>query len=537
MRTGPKPQGKAMYVASEDDRSWLLSVQRALYTRSQQVPEYVFRKLWGFVTDPRNLRVALARVCRNRGRRTAGVDGVTVRKVLAHGSEPFVASLRKELRTRTFRPSPARRVLIPKAGNPGKFRPLGIPTVRDRVVQAAMKNIMEPIFEAGFYPVSYGFRPSRSVHGAIAHLKAAMLPRRRKGRAKTGAPPLPYQWAIEGDIKGCFDNISHHALMNRVRKRIGDPRLTRLVLAFLKAGIMSESQFLRSDSGTPQGGVLSPLLANIALGVIEERYERYVWPRRAIQSPRQGRAVKALNRPEDIALRASRNRANDKRRGRVIFLPIRYADDFIILISVPDEGPQDPRRVAEEEKAALASHLRAELGLELSEEKTLVTPVTDVMRFLGHHLRVRPHPGSGTMVSHAVVPKDRSKELRRKIKGIFSRKTLGQTLESRLELLNPVLRGWGNFYKHAWGAKKVFRFADHYVWWTIYRWLHKKHPNTPTRQLYKQYGYREPRRRSMRFRDGNAVVYRIVRLKVRPFRFAWQKTPSFAQNIYGEPGA
>lgn len=130
MSVAKPAQGKAMYVATTDDRQWLLDVQQKLYRQSQQRPDYVYRKLWGLVTDPRNLRVALARVNRNRGGRTAGVDGVTVRQVVRQGSEQFLAQVRDELRSGRFRPSPARRVLIPKAGKPGKFRPLGIPTVR-----------------------------------------------------------------------------------------------------------------------------------------------------------------------------------------------------------------------------------------------------------------------------------------------------------------------------------------------------------------------------------------------------------------------
>jgi retron-type reverse transcriptase len=119
-----------------------------------------------------------------------------------------------------------------------------------------MKNIMEPIFEADFYPTSYGFRPGKSVHGAIAHLKVLLLPRRERRWKKPDA--LPYQWAIEGDIKGCFDNIGHHGLMQRVRRRVADIKLNRLILAFLKAGVLSEAQFLRAPSGTPQGGFFPP---------------------------------------------------------------------------------------------------------------------------------------------------------------------------------------------------------------------------------------------------------------------------------------
>jgi RNA-directed DNA polymerase len=197
-----------MYVATQSDRDWLRSEQRKLYARSWDESGYVWRKLWGLVTDRRNLRLALARVASNRGARTAGVDGQTVRKVLRQGVDEVVEQLRAELRSGSYRPSPVRRVLIPKPGQRGKFRPLGIPTVRDRVVQAAMKNILEPIFEAGFWPVSYGFRPGRSAHGALEHLRVLLTPRKT---GKEGERRFPYQWAIEGDIKGCFDNIDHHA--------------------------------------------------------------------------------------------------------------------------------------------------------------------------------------------------------------------------------------------------------------------------------------------------------------------------------------
>src|SRR5262249_10108715 len=178
-RTAAKPPEKAMYVAPRSDLGWLRSEQCKLYARSGQHLDYVFRKLWGLVNDLRNLRSAFARVAGNRGARTSGVDGMTVRKVLKRGADVFLSELRDELRSGQYRPSPARRVLIPKPGQPGKFRPLGIPTVKDRVVQAAMKNVLEPIFEADFFPVSYGFRPGKSAHAALAHLRLLLRPNER----------------------------------------------------------------------------------------------------------------------------------------------------------------------------------------------------------------------------------------------------------------------------------------------------------------------------------------------------------------------
>jgi retron-type reverse transcriptase len=199
-----------MYVASQSDKDWLLNVQRKLYARSQQEPGYVFQKLWGLVTDPRNLRTAFARVAQNRGRRTAGVDGVTVASVIGQGVDAFIDRIRVQLRTGAFEPSPVRRVLIPKPGQPGKFRPLGIPTVTDRVVQAAMKHIMEPVFEARFFPASHGFRPGKSAHGALAQLRLALSP--RLSGSKLDERTIPYPWAIEGDIKACLDHASWSSL-------------------------------------------------------------------------------------------------------------------------------------------------------------------------------------------------------------------------------------------------------------------------------------------------------------------------------------
>jgi group II intron reverse transcriptase/maturase len=516
-----------MYIDTEEAILWLQSVQRKLYAQSRDNPDYRFTELWGLVTDPRNLRMAFVRVQRNRGARSAGVDRITVRKIVQQGAEQFLVALREELRDGSFHPSPVRRVLIPKAGKLGAFRPLGIPTVKDRVIQAAMKQILEPIFEAGFYPTSYGFRPGRSVRGALAHLKALLPPRGMK-RWKTAAK-LPFPWAIEGDIKGCFDHIDHHALMNRVRRRIGDGKLNRLIVAFLKSGVMSEAGFMRSDSGTPQGGILSPLLANVALSVIEERYAQHVWPSAPVQRPgARGRPVKALTDPILIARRACANRANDRRRGLPVFMPIRYADDFIVLVAAAEGDPEQSRAAAEQEKSALGEMLTSQLGLTLSPEKTLVTPVTRAMRFLGHHLRVRPHPTDRRPVAHLVIPKDRSQRLRRSISALFDRSTVLETLNNRLRLLNPILRGWGSFYRHAWGAKRVFVAIDHHVWWTILRWLRKKHPNARMRDIAKQYGWHKPRQRTLRWRDGDMQPMSLSAIRVVRYQQGSDPGPVYA---------
>lgn len=525
MGTASKPPGKAMYVAPRPDWDWLRIEQRKLYARSEKQVDYVFCKLWGLVTDPRNLRMALARVAGNRGRRTAGVDGITVRKV-ATRAEAFIAELRSELRSGAYRPSPVRRVLIPKIGAPGKFRPLGIPTVKDRVVQAALKNILEPVFEADFFPVSYGFRPGKSVHGALEHLRVLLRPKATKSEAE---PRLPYQWVVEGDIKGCFDNIDHHGLMKRVRRRVSDPKVNRLVVAFLKAGVLSEGTFLRSDAGTPQGGILSPLLANIALSVIEERYERHVCQR---WTPPTRRDSPSAER------RAINARHHDRRLGRTVVFPIRYADDFLLLVGVTP-GPEQwdrARETAEEEKAAVAALLRQELGLELSETKTLVTPVTKTFAFLGHHVRVRYNRDFGKTSCVTLIPKERSHRTRERVKQFCRRHRTGQSLHDLLRDLNWLLRGWSAFYRHAWGAKRVLCSLDYYAWWTVFRWLRKKHQHTPVKTLRALYQRRQPGIRSGQWHHQGVTLFVTGHTRVGPYRLVSERPPLFAIR-HGEPGA
>jgi group II intron reverse transcriptase/maturase len=304
-------------TGQQSDKDWLLGVQRKLYQWSRDNPDEAYRELWGWFVDLRNLRCAWQCIAANKGRGTPGIDGMTVAKIRrrVNGEEAFVHELQKELRTRRYRPSPCRRKLIPKRGKPGEFRPLGIPTIKDRVVQCAVKQVLEPIFEAQFWHVSHGFRPARGCHGALEHVRLATMPRGRTADGKRGKPP--YSRVIEGDIKSCFDHISHHALMTRLRRRVADRKVTRLVLQFLKAGVLAEEQLIRTDAGVPQGGVISPLLANIALSAIEQRYERWVHKKPA----------KRRNAQTDGMQAARAARGNDRRAGRMVCLPIRYADD------------------------------------------------------------------------------------------------------------------------------------------------------------------------------------------------------------------
>jgi RNA-directed DNA polymerase len=242
----------ATYVACRR----VLEIQAKLHRWARDDPHRRFDDLFNLVADPAFLLVAWDRVRHNRGAKTAGVDGQSAYYVQAVvGAGEFLDRLRASLKDRSFCPVPVRERLIPKAG--GKKRRLGIATVTDRVVQASLTLVLEPILEADFLPCSYGFRPRRRAHDAIA--EARYLAARS------------YEWIVEGDITACFDEISHPALMDRLRNRIADKRVLALVKAFLKAGILGQDGTLRdNNTGVPQGGILSPVLANLALSVLDE---------------------------------------------------------------------------------------------------------------------------------------------------------------------------------------------------------------------------------------------------------------------------
>ena len=499
------------------DEAWLLGVQRKLYQWSRNNPESCYRELWNWVTDFRNLRCAWRKIASNKGSRTAGIDGKTVTRIRnGEGSDAFLAKLREDLRTGSYRPRPCRRKLIPKPGQPGKFRPLGIPTVADRVVQGAVKNLLEPIFEAHFWHVSYGFRPGRGCHGALEHIRMAIRPRAKAsdGRRQRG----PYQWVIEGDIKGCFDHIDHHLLMERIRACIGDRKVTKLVRQFLRAGGLEECFLLPTTTGTPQGGVISPLLANIALSAIEERYERWIHHRHKIRAHRTSDGVKA----------AQEARMSDRRRGVPVFFLIRYADDFVILVS-------GTREQAEHEKAELAVHLRRSTGLELSEEKTRITDLTEGIEFLGHRICLKWHRQFGLM-PRIEIPKPRRADLRHRVKQMTRRTTINRSLSHLLQKLNPILRGWGNFYRFCTGAGQLFASLDHYVGDRLWRWLMKKHGSLHRKRstIRRLPSLVRPTRKV--WREDRTEQFLLASLRVERFRRGWMRNPAFAM-VPGEPDA
>ncbi len=269
-----------------------------------------------------------------------------------------------------YRRTPVRRVMIPKRGKPGKLRPLGVPTVKDRVVQAALLQLLEPIFEADFLPVSYGFRPRKACRDALEHIRNAIRPIGEK--TATDWPSPPYQWVIEGDIQGCFDHIDHHHVMSRLRRRMHDLKVCRLVRAFLKAGVLADEALLRTRAVTPQGGVaLASPGQHHALGH-RGAYVRFTGRRRT----KDGRAYAS---PGDATRKF---RHYERKAGRAVFLPIRYADDFVVLVTGTEEQARD-------EKEALAAYLERELKLVLSPEKTRITALSEGFLFLGHRVLLK----------------------------------------------------------------------------------------------------------------------------------------------------
>jgi RNA-directed DNA polymerase len=417
----------------------VLKIQTKLHQWATEDPDRRFADLFNLVADPAVLRVAWDRVRSNRGARSAGVDGVRPRDLRLWEQE-FLSWLRAQLKAGAFAPLPVRQRMIPKTG--GKLRRLGIPTAADRTVQAALKLLLEPIFEADFQPVSYGFRPKRRPHDAIAEIHMLAT--------------NSYEWVLDGDITACFDEISHPALLARVRRRIADKRVVALVKAFLKSGVLSEDGITRdTKTGTPQGGILSPLLANIALSVLDEHFAE-VWQ-------------------SEMASRV--DRARRRRHGQATYRLVRYADDFVVMIA----GDQAH---AERLKTQVAEVL-AGVGLRLSEEKTSIAHIDEGFEFLGFRIQRQRKRGSSKRFVYTWPSKKSLTSITAKVKTI-SKQGTNKPLSDLLRQLNPVLRGWTNYFRHA-VSKATFGYLHQYTWLRVVGWLRRKHRRTNWKTLRRRY--------------------------------------------------
>ncbi|MGH3970166.1 MAG: group II intron reverse transcriptase/maturase, partial [Mycobacterium sp.] len=308
---------------------------------------------------------------------------------------------------------------------------MGIPTVADRVVQAALKAVLEPIFEADFKPCSYGFRPNRRAQDAIAEIQHMTT----RG----------YEVVLEADIAACFDEIDHTALMDRIRVRVSDKRVLALVKAFLHYGVMSQTGE-REDTltGTPQGGILSPLLANIVLSALDERFDAQ-W-RQQMSTWHQ--------------------RDRRKRRGESNWKLIRDADDFVIVVN----GSRQHAEALRETVAGLLSPL----GLRLSQEKTRVVGIDEGFVFLGFVIQRRRKRGTNKHYVYTVPSPKAIQSIKDRISAATYRSMLNQDLDQLLRRLNQMLVGWANYFKHG-VSKKTFNAIDSHAWSRIAGWLRRKH--------------------------------------------------------------
>jgi len=395
----------------------------------------VFDNLYQLLETPYWITTALKHVLQNKGSRTAGIDGYSRRHYKTESQQAhLVAEIVAAMRARNYRPQPVKRIFIKKAN--GKLRPLGIPTIKDRVVQEALRMILEPIYEAKFYPHSYGFRPLRNTQQAVARIHYL-----------TANPAVGYTWVIEGDISDCFGTIQHKVLLDIIRRTIKDRKIIHLVRSMLKAGYLLELAYYDTTEGTPQGGIISPLLANIYLNELDQ----YI-------------AAQYDNLPRHRKL---------KRRKNMPPIPrtiVRFADDFVILV-------RGTREDAEKIKDDLAQFIAERMQMNLSKEKTLITHIDEGFDFLGFNIRrfrdLRQLDKTRYVV-HTMPARKSMEKLKAKIRELSWEIRNGTPLEFIITRTNQILRGWGYYFRIG-PVKKLFAKLDWWIWHLYFKALYKLH--------------------------------------------------------------
>jgi RNA-directed DNA polymerase len=463
----------APWPTPETAKERVLRIQTKLHQWATDDPDRRFDDLYNLVYDPAVLVDAWTRVKSNRGARSAGVDGRTAHHIAAVvGELAFLSGLRDDLKARRFRPEAVREVMIPKRG--GKRRRLGIATVRDRVVQAALKTVLEPILEADFKPCSYGFRPGRRVQDAIAEVHFFTS--------------HSYEWVVEGDITACFDEISHVGIVDRLRARVADRRVLVLVKMFLKAGILSRDGAERHPvTGTPQGGILSPLLSNLALSVLDEHFVA-AWESFATDHARRARRSKGL--------------AN--------YRLVRYADDWVVLVA----GDRSHAEALRDEAAAVLSTM----GLRLSLKKTRIAHIDEGFDFLGRRIQRHRKRGSKRRYVYTYASKAALASIKAKVRAGTPRAT-DQSLADLCDRLNPALRGWTTHFRHD-VSKATFSYLRAFSWRRVVGWLRKKHPRATWKQLRRRYlpGWWPT--------EGDKTLFNPSSVPVTRYRYRGERIPS-----------
>jgi RNA-directed DNA polymerase len=394
------------------------------------------RNLMDLMHHPQWLREAADRVMQRSLNKASGVDGVTTR-MFRKGYEGKIDALRLELKRGTYQPQPVRRVMIPKAN--GKMRALGIPCLRDKIVQEAVRMALEPIFEVEFHDNSYGFRPNRNTHHAVFRCQNLM---------KHG-----FSWVIEGDVKACFDEISHKAILKVLREKVHDNPFLDLIRRFLKAGVEVEGIVMPTEKGVPQGGVISPLLANAVLNKLDWFLHR--------------------KGTHDAAM----IRAAYHRRPNVRF--VRYADDWCVFVT------RASKRYVHTLRDQIAELLSRECGLRLSVEKTHVTHVRDGFDFLGFRLEMSTGRSGKTVPKIKVGPKAK-RNLRQRLEEAMRRRPHQESIALRLQRGSSVVRGWSEYYRVAHNFPAIAGTLDHWALWIALKAICRKF-DIPTGTAMKRY--------------------------------------------------
>ena len=424
----------------------ILKTQRSFARKANVHKEHRFEDLYHLMCREDWLWAALQHVLSNKGGRTPGVDGISKEDLKTEEQQrEFVECLRGDLKSGTYKPMPVKRQWIDKPGKDEK-RGLGVPTIRDRVVQELLRMLMEPIWESDFLDCSHGFRPGRRTMDCIYFFYSRV---HRSNR---------YYIAIEGDIRKCFDRVNHKILLKLIRRRIADHRIVNVVKAQLKAGLMDGALFHDTPEGTPQGGILSPLLANIYLHELDQWW----W-----------REFGSLG-PKD------KTRRRRQKQGNAIL--VRYADDFVILWN-------GTRQAAFALRDELKHFLWDELRLELSEEKTRVTYLTDGIEFLGFHIQLM-FPRDNKPWLRVTPTQANLKRFKAKIKRLTKCNTTFATVEMKFKSLNRIIRGWGNYYRHV-SFKQEARKLDYWINERVLIWLKSKHQGKGVRWILRCYKVRE----------------------------------------------